>query len=347
MLKSLVTFLVSVSLAVSVPTVAVSQNLIEPGTCELIVKSEPSLDSARSYARSIDDTRFVKIFESSNGWYAISIGSLKSHEEESVISRWKASGKIPNDSRCSTGEKFIAEYNWRTGEQVDSRAYTQPESETSNRIQRGANAYIKTSGGKIILHEAPTNNSQTVTFGDHGERVTILDQAGDWFQVAAGGGYVGWVNGAFIVASESELRARPKSQGEKDAELAGMATAGLLLACLITGCLSDSSDSPTSSTLHFANNCYEDVKVAVHYLDTEDKWRTRGWFELEAGESKDLYYVNETLRTKNSIVYFYAQSLDGSDVWGGDTLIEFGDEDLSMRQYQTSTGNINIRLSCN
>lgn len=263
MLKSLVAFLVSVSLAVSVPTVAVSQNLIEPGTCELIVKSEPSLDSARSYARNIDDTRFVKIFESSNGWYAISIGALKPHEEEAIISSWKASGKIPDDSRCSDGKKFIAQYDWRTGDRVYSGT--------------------------------PSSDDDNVG------RNTLLVWGG----------------------------------------------AALLLACALGADCFGSGESNTSSPLHFANNCYEDVKVAVHYLDTEDKWRTRGWFNIDAGESTDLYYVNETLRTKNSIVYFYAQSLDGSDVWGGDTLIEFGDEDLSMRQYQTSTGNINIGLNCN
>ncbi|MEL7100358.1 MAG: hypothetical protein AAGM84_16155, partial [Pseudomonadota bacterium] len=81
---------------------------IRPGKCALIVASRRTVRKARDYVReNITDTRYLQGFLSSNGWVAISIGTLGPSEKDRVLSEWKASGRIPSDSFCSTGSKFV------------------------------------------------------------------------------------------------------------------------------------------------------------------------------------------------------------------------------------------------
>ncbi|WP_299872668.1 hypothetical protein [uncultured Sulfitobacter sp.] len=82
---------------------------ILPGDCALIVASRPTISEARDYVlSSVTDRRYLKAFRSRNGWIAISIGTLKAHEVDAVVSKWKKSGRIPKDSYCSTGSNYEA-----------------------------------------------------------------------------------------------------------------------------------------------------------------------------------------------------------------------------------------------
>ncbi|WP_138924447.1 hypothetical protein [Sulfitobacter sp. BSw21498] len=98
-----------------------AQSLIKPGTCELIISSKKTYDLARQYVRSTPNNKNAKIFKTQNGWYAVSIGSLKPHQEDKIITEWKKNRRIPQDSFCSTGEKFVTEYNWKTGKTVPAK----------------------------------------------------------------------------------------------------------------------------------------------------------------------------------------------------------------------------------
>ena len=98
--------LTSVSANINVVT-SVAEH-IKPNECVLVVASRPTVQKAREYIiANIQDRRFMKAFKSENGWIAISIGTLKPHEVEPTLKRWKASGKIPQDSYCSTGTKYV------------------------------------------------------------------------------------------------------------------------------------------------------------------------------------------------------------------------------------------------
>lgn len=81
---------------------------IKPGDCVLVVASRKNAAEARQYVlENIPDRRFLTAFKSQNGWVAITIGTLKPHEVDDTLERWKASGKIPGDSYCSTGKKYV------------------------------------------------------------------------------------------------------------------------------------------------------------------------------------------------------------------------------------------------
>lgn len=99
---------------------AYAQSLLPRGECALIVASRSTISQARAYTKGISDKRHLQIFKSSNGWYAISIGTLKPSEVEPVMARWKASGKIPKDSLCSSGKRYVAEMSLSAGASVNN-----------------------------------------------------------------------------------------------------------------------------------------------------------------------------------------------------------------------------------
>ncbi|MCK0149774.1 hypothetical protein MWU54_07055 [Marivita sp. S6314] len=85
---------------------------IPPGQCALIVASRRTVEEAREYVlTNIRDRRFLNAFLGRNGWIAISVGTLKPDEVDPVLSNWKANGRIPQDSYCSTGTNYIEVVN--------------------------------------------------------------------------------------------------------------------------------------------------------------------------------------------------------------------------------------------
>ncbi|MCT8159937.1 hypothetical protein [Pseudoruegeria sp. SHC-113] len=81
---------------------------IPPGECALVVASRSTEAAAADYVReNITDLRYLKAFRAKNGWIAITIGTLKPHEVDPVMSEWKAVGRIPSDSYCSTGANYL------------------------------------------------------------------------------------------------------------------------------------------------------------------------------------------------------------------------------------------------
>ncbi|MDP8174102.1 YARHG domain-containing protein [Phocoenobacter skyensis] len=78
--------------------------------CALIVASRQTMDEVKDYINeNISDRRYLRIYKASNGWNAISIGMLKPNEVEPVMTKWKESGKIPQDSFCANGVKLNEE----------------------------------------------------------------------------------------------------------------------------------------------------------------------------------------------------------------------------------------------
>lgn len=100
------------SVSKNINVVASVAEHIKPNECALVVASRPTVQDARAYVvENVQDRRFVMGYMSENGWIAITIGTLKPHEVDPTLKRWKASGKIPMDSYCSTGTKYVAVVN--------------------------------------------------------------------------------------------------------------------------------------------------------------------------------------------------------------------------------------------
>lgn len=63
--------------------------------------------------------------------------------------------------------------------------------------------------------------------------------------------------------------------------------------------------------LKFKNKCYKKIQIVVSFLNLEDKWQTKGFYNIEP--NKEIYIEN----TYNKKFYYYAHSFDGKKVWVG------------------------------
>jgi len=62
----------------------------------------------------------------------------------------------------------------------------------------------------------------------------------------------------------------------------------------------------------FKNKCYKDIQIAIRYLNLDNEWVTKGWFNTESYE--EAYLMN----TNNLIFYYYAHSMDAKFKWSGE-----------------------------
>lgn len=154
----------------------------------------------------------------------------------------------------------------------------------------------------------------------------------------------------YKLPSSTSRSSNPNDDLAAAAVVAGAALGVGLIACGLGGIIGANcfgGDEATPSKITFKNSCArDDVKIYVKYLTTDDRWRTRGPWVFEYGERANLVSNGDALWTNNSSVYYYAETLDGDVSWEGNQRVEYGDIDLYMREYQTSSDSININLTC-
>jgi len=84
--------------------------LIPNDQCALIVASRSTEADVKDYVNNeIENKKYVTIYRANNDWYAIALGFLKDYEKDSIMSKWKENGKIPQDSFCAKSYKFKEE----------------------------------------------------------------------------------------------------------------------------------------------------------------------------------------------------------------------------------------------
>lgn len=100
-------------IAVAAPHAAVAAPFFGEGRCALIVASRPDRPSAEAYVAAHRIGPGARLFASRNDWLAISTGLLGTHEADVTIARLKATGRVPPDAYCSTGEAYVREIAMR------------------------------------------------------------------------------------------------------------------------------------------------------------------------------------------------------------------------------------------
>lgn len=110
-------YLVLISFFLNSP--AYAENLLNPDECALQIASRASFAAAQ---RVLKNYHFTKknavIYKAQNGYYAVSVGTLRPSEVSSVMNKWKANGRIPSDSRCSKWSGFLYALNPVTGQKM-------------------------------------------------------------------------------------------------------------------------------------------------------------------------------------------------------------------------------------
>lgn len=71
-------------------------------------------------------------------------------------------------------------------------------------------------------------------------------------------------------------------------------------------------DSRQYDQIVLHNKCDQQVDVALYYLDLDEKWITRGWWGIAAGDS-----VTTNAMTRNAYVYFYGENQATGRRWDG------------------------------
>ncbi|MBC8756078.1 DUF1036 domain-containing protein [Kordia sp. YSTF-M3] len=112
-----------------------------------------------------------------------------------------------------------------------------------------------------------------------------------------------------------------------------------------TNTSSSSSSSSSSSTvehyrLKFRNKCNKPVKVLIRYLNFEDEWKSKGWWEIAPNKT---VYVEDS---KNRIFYFYAKTTDGKLVWSDkDNKRDFKGKKYGFRKLEKSNSDYGSWIS--
>jgi len=98
-----------------------------------------------------------------------------------------------------------------------------------------------------------------------------------------------------------------------------------------TSTTSSSSSTPKFYRLKFRNKCAKPVKVLIRYLDFNDTWKSKGWWEIDTDKT---VYVEDS---PNSIFYYYAKTTDGKLVWSDkDNLRDFNGTNYGFRKLEKS-----------
>lgn len=87
-------------------TQAVSAEIIPFGRCTVIVASRTSMTEVQNFMSANKYLSFDAVYESENGWFAVSIGLLPIDSFSDEMAGMKKRGIIPQDSYCSSGRKF-------------------------------------------------------------------------------------------------------------------------------------------------------------------------------------------------------------------------------------------------
>jgi len=98
------------------------------------------------------------------------------------------------------------------------------------------------------------------------------------------------------------------------------------------------------------NACNKEVSVALRYLPTGASWTTLCWYAIPPGQSiTPSDHSGNTLRTTNSVWYYYAETRDRSFFWrGSDNTRTCLGRSLGMRKMSSVSGSrLKLRLTCN
>lgn len=88
-----------------------SADFVRAGECAIIVASRQSLPESFQYI-SVNGIDPTAIYQSKNGWYAISIGVILNSGSRDFVASLAERGSVPGDAYCSRGEAYVS-IAWR------------------------------------------------------------------------------------------------------------------------------------------------------------------------------------------------------------------------------------------
>ncbi|WP_428688618.1 caspase family protein [Roseibium sp.] len=209
--------LVFAGVLTAVSAVAGARASVMPGGNSgwLVVASRPDANQAISVASGYVG-RFPKtsVFQSNNGWYAVTIGWMRQPEGNAYKARLIASGAIPGDSYFHNGERFqyvIWSATGLTGGAsqglFSATLLVPPGSGSFGASPPAPRAYVSglnpDGDNYLSLRTGPGTGYREITRLRENTQLTVLARKGSWVNVALGNGQSGWAYGKYITASPS------------------------------------------------------------------------------------------------------------------------------------------------
>ena len=121
-MKVVFRFFCSALLGMTVASAANAESYFPSGSCAVVVAARPSVQEVRSYIWENGWQDVARVFESTNGWIAITVGVIPNDGSTYEIARLKGRGTVPGDAYCSTGLPYVREIAWR----ADNRSQDRP-----------------------------------------------------------------------------------------------------------------------------------------------------------------------------------------------------------------------------
>ncbi|MEY8801665.1 trypsin-like peptidase domain-containing protein [Leisingera sp. XS_AS12] len=107
MLAHLKKALLAFSLTLTLSSEAIPSELVPAGQCAIVAASRATLAEANAFIAEYGIEELATIYESANGWLAISIGAVPVQQSGSILTTLKRKELIPNDAYCSTGKRYL------------------------------------------------------------------------------------------------------------------------------------------------------------------------------------------------------------------------------------------------
>lgn len=176
----------------------------------LVVASRPSAPEAISTARGFAG-RFPQttVFQSNNGWFAISLGWMTQPDGNRYRASLIASGAIPGDSYFHNGQRFQFAIWSATGVTggasqalfASTRIAALPSAPPAP-APSGQQAYVTgldpTGDNFLSLRSGPSTRYREIVRMGMNTPLTILGRSGAWLNVALSDGRTGWAYGKYI-----------------------------------------------------------------------------------------------------------------------------------------------------
>ena len=163
----------------------------------MIVASRATILESKDYINhEVKNKKYVNLYESKNGWYAISIGFLEDNKVRSILKKWKNSKKIPKDSFCAKASRFVLEIDLNSNIS-DTRIPTTQQRKTrqkSNNSSSGINICQYVSGASILsddgkyLGKISNEYSSESIFNEYGTYGSEYSSDSIWNEYGSYGG---------------------------------------------------------------------------------------------------------------------------------------------------------------
>lgn len=189
------------------PRVVQGTYQLPESACYVTTASRGSIAEAEAFIRARFAGRSsVRVFQSNNGWYGITLETTRRAEADSRLAQLKGQGVIPGDSYCSSGANFVAEVHLPGLTSATAQAVPQGSACWATVVGLRPRSW----GGNdsfLAMRVEPTTQATKISELYLDDQVTVLERRSGWARVRCqSGGCLNPSNGRSGAVGWSSLR---------------------------------------------------------------------------------------------------------------------------------------------